>query len=72
MSILTERKANQLVNNIIKILDNTAPKRNVKISNKWYNNKWYADEIKEETKQKDLAYKKAKQAQKEEDWERFK
>lgn len=72
MSILTERKADQLVNNIIKILDNTAPKRNVKIPNKWYNNKWYTDEIKRETKQKDLAYKKAKQTQKEEDWERFK
>ncbi|KMQ86555.1 rna-directed dna polymerase from mobile element jockey-like protein [Lasius niger] len=64
-------KANKLIGSIVETLDIVAPMKNFNIPNRWMDQKWYTDEVKEITKARDEAYKRAVQSNREEDWEQY-
>lgn len=54
-----DEKANRLIETIINTLDTIASIKKFKIHNKWIDKKWYTKEIKQITKQRNAAYKRA-------------
>ncbi|XP_015596060.1 uncharacterized protein LOC107268120 [Cephus cinctus] len=64
-------KANRLVSNMIKALDQVAPRKKFKIPSKWAGKKWYSEEVRKVAAARDKAYIKARYKKTEEKWSEY-
>lgn len=68
---VVDEKAIGLIEDIVNTLDIIAPKKKFKIPRKWIDKKWYTEEIKQITKERDMAYKRATKDNDRADWEQY-
>lgn len=71
-----DEKANGLIDDIVNTLDiiantNKEIQNTWIINNNWIDKKWYTEEIKQITKQKDTAYRRAARTNDRTDWEQY-
>ena len=67
----SDQTCNKFVHAIVHALDQTAPFKIVKISEKWIGKKWYCDDIKIACQHRDNAFLMAKRTQLQDDWHSF-
>lgn len=65
-------RGKMFVDDIVDVLDNLAPKRNMKIPTAWEGKKWFSEEIKVAAERRDMAYRAAINNGTEDCWNQFK